>query len=348
VVRETWPAVLGGVQPVRTVTVAARGRVIETLPVTPARRGIEEAGWLALRSVGPLGLGQRQARRELPWQVSVFPALPASLLRASIAQAARSQAGFHAMRRRGDGRQFEGLREGVPGDDTRSIDWKATARRRKVIVREYEDERRQQVMLVLDAGRLMTASVDGTPLIEYAVRAALDLACAAIHHDDNVGIMVFDDRIRFYSAPQRGRRGLREVLRALATVEPGVVEPDYPAAFRHLAIQGRKRAFTVFIGDVIDRGASDAMIAALGSLRPRHLPLAVTLRSAELEAAATRRPGNAAEAWQRAAAENLLGAREGAIAVMRRAGIMVIDVPPARAGAAAVNAYLELKRRGRI
>ncbi|MFI5279011.1 MAG: DUF58 domain-containing protein [Gemmatimonadales bacterium] len=347
-VRETWPSVLGGARAVRAVVVAARGAAEESLAVQPARRGRDAFGWLALRSRGPLELGQRQSRRELPWDATVFPALPGSRLRQAIAEAARRQPGQDPARRLGEGRMFESLREWVPGDDLRSIDWKATARRRKLIAREYEEERRQQVMLVLDAGRLMASEADGVPVMEFAVRTALDLAFAAAHHDDDVGIMVFADRVQHYVAPQRGRRSLREILRALAVAEPVLVESDYPGAFRYLAVRNRKRALTVFIGDLIDRGASEALVSAVGALRPRHLPLAVTLRNPELDLAATARAGDERSAWRRAAAEELLAARGGALAVMRRSGVIVLDTPPARAGQAAVGAYLELKRRGRL
>ncbi len=348
-VREIRPAILGGAVPARAVAVPRRGAVREDLVCVPARRGKETEGWLAVRSVGPLGLGQRQIRLPLPWSVTVYPSMPGARLRAAVAEATRRKdAGLRPARRLGEGRLFESLREWVPGDDTRTIDWKATARRGKVIARQYEEERRQQVLLVLDAGRLLTAEVAGISRMEHIVRAALDLAFAAHHHDDNVGVMVFADQVLHYVAPQRGRRGLRAVLDVLAVAEPRLVESDYPGAFRYLAIRNRKRALTVFLGDIIDRWASEALVAGVASLRPRHLPLAVTLRDPELDAVASGRPATVADAYRKAAAEELLAQREDALAVMRRSGVVVLDVPPARAGAAAVGKYLELKRRGRL
>jgi uncharacterized protein (DUF58 family) len=348
-VREVRPELLGGAIPQRALRVPAAETVVETLRVEPRRRGRETGGWLAVRSVGPLGLTQRQARYELPWSVTVYPSLPASRLKASIAEAVRRRdPGLRHLRHPGEGRQFESLREWVPGDDTRHIDWKATARRRKPIARQYEEERRQQVMLVVDAGRLQTEEFDGLPRLEYVVRAALWLAFAANHHDDNVGVMVFSNEIHRYVAPQRGRRGLRQVLDALAVAEPRLVEPDYPAAFRYLAVRNRKRALTVFFTDVIDRLASAALVGNVGSLRPRHLPLVVTLRNPMLDRAAVARPVRAADGYRKAAAEELIGARNEALAGMRRAGALVLDVEPHGASRAVVDRYLELKRRGRL
>jgi uncharacterized protein (DUF58 family) len=241
---------------------------------------------------------------------------------------------------------FEGLREWVRGDDTRIIDWKATARRGKPMARIYEDERRQQVLLVLDAGRLLAAESDGMPRLERAISAALRLAHAAVEQDDDVGILVFADTVQAFAPPRRGRRGLRAVLGALAAVEGRLEESNYPAAFRQLALRSRRRALAVLFTDVIDRAASSALVAQTGSLRPRHLPVAVTLRDPALERTATARPATEAEAFERAAAEDLLQARSEALAVMRRQGVLVLDVPPDAAAEAVTESYHRLKRRG--
>ncbi len=348
-VREIRPDLLGGVLPARALTVPPNGSMRETQTARPERRGRETAGWFVVRSRGPLGLGQRQRRLPLPWTVTVYPSLPISRLKASVAEATRRrEAGLRQARRLGEGRQFESLREWVPGDDTRHIDWKATARRGKMMARQFEEERRQQVLLVLDAGRLLTAEVAGEPRMEHVVRAALWLAFAAARHDDNVGVMVLADEVMHYVAPQRGRRGLRQVLEVLAVVQPRLVEPDYPAAFRYLAVRNRKRALTVFFTDVIDRLASEALVAHVASLSPRHLPLVVTLRNPDLDRVADSRPTSVSEAYRKAAAEELLATRDEALGQMRRAGAVVLDVHPNRASAAVVEKYLQLKRRGRL
>ncbi len=349
-VREIRPDLLGGAQTPRRVTVPADGDNRETLSVIPLRRGREESGGFVVDSFGPLGLGRRRARIDLPWEVIVYPPLVSIRLRASVAQARRRRdAGMKAIRELGEGRLFESLREWVPGDDIRHIDWKATARRRKVITRQYEAERRQQVLLVLDLGRLMTADIaGGVARLDFVVQAALELAYAAAQHDDDVGIMTFADGVQHFVAPERGRLGVRRVLDVLAVVEPKLVEPDYPGAFRYLAARNRKRALTVLFTDVIDRFASDALVANVASLRPRHLPLAVTLRNPELDAVAALRPAESRDAFRKAAAEELLHAREEALGHMRRAGVLVIDVTPQRAAQAVVAKYLDLKRRGSL
>lgn len=214
------------------------------------------------------------------------------------------------------------------------------------MARQYEDERRQQVMIAIDAGRMLTAEHDGRARLEFVIEAALQLAHSAIEHDDNVGLMVFTDRVQQYLAPARGRRALRAILDALATASGTLVEPDYPAAFALLAQRNRRRALTVVFTDVIDRTASESLVAQLGSLRPRHLPLAVALRDPALDRLALARPSTVLGAYERAAAEELLQSREEALAEMRARGVVVLDVPPAGAAEAVVEQYTRLKRRG--
>src|SRR5205809_853308 len=347
---EVRPDLLGGGQPPRWIDVPARGEARETVPVNPARRGRQRGGGFVLDSVGPLGLGLRRERIALPWEVAVYPPLVTVRLQASLARAQRRrEQGITPLRRLGEGRLFESLRDWVPGDDLRHIDWKATGRRGKVITRRFEAERRQHVLLVLDLGRLLTAEIaGGISRLEYVVRAALESAYAAVQHDDNVGVMAFADGVQHLVAPQRGRLALKRVLDVLARVEPRLVEPDYPGAFRYLAARNRKRALTVLFTDVIDRFAPDALVANVASLRPRHLPLAVTLQNPELNQVAAMRPAVAPDAFRKAAAEELLRAREEALGHMRRAGVLVLDVPPERAAEAVVAKYLDLKRRGRL
>lgn len=348
--RESLPdPLLAGPTPLRTVEVAPGGTTTEWLTLTPVRRGQGSGGTFWIRSQGPWGLGEARARRELPWTALVFPDLTEAALRALPTRIQRRrEAGLRNVRRLGEGRVFETLKEWVPGEDTRSIDWKATARRGKVMSRQYEDERRQQVLILLDAGRMLTASIDGRARLESAIDAALLLAYSAVEHDDDVGLLVFADTIQRFLPPRRGRRALKAVVEALALVEGVVAEPDYPAAFAFLAARNRKRALTVLFTDVIDRTASDALLLQVATLRPRHLPLAVTLRDPALERTAVAHAATAGDAFERAAAEELLTARAEALAGMRSRGVLVLDVPPAQAARAVVEQYELLKRKGML
>ena len=333
----------------RWISIGPRGVAWEDMQLRPVKRGHARQGTLYMRRRSPWGLAWHQSKRDLPWKATVFPSLLEVSLRALPTQAQRRrETGLRNVRRLGEGRVFESLREWVSGDDTRAIDWKATARRGKPMARQYEDERRQHVLIVIDAGRMLTAESEGRPRLEAVIDAALQLAYAAVEHDDNVGLLVFADQVQHFVAPTRGRRAMRQVLDALATVEGRLVEPDYPAAFAFLAARNRKRALTVVFTDVIDRTASDALVAQVGSLRPRHLPLAVTLRNPDLDKLATARVTTVAGAFERAAAEELLQAREEALANMRTRGVLILDVPPSGAAKAVVDQYTLLKRRAAI
>lgn len=347
VVREALPPPLGVATAMRTLRLTPTMETREVLDLRPERRGRGVGGRLYLRILGPLGLAWWPAQVEQPWRATVFPSLAGVATGALPPQARqRREAGLRNVRRLGEGRLFEGLREWVPGDDTRIIDWKATARRGKPIARQYEDERREQVLIVIDAGRLVTAEIDGVPRLESVVDAAIRLTQAAVEQDDNVGLMVFADEVLHFLPPARGRRARRAIVEALAEVEGRLVESDYPAAFRHLAVHNRRRALTVLFTDIIDRTASEALVSQAATLRPRHLPLAVTLRDPALERMATAPAESAAAAFERAAAEELLLAREEALADMRARGVLVLDVPPAGAADAVVERYRLLKRRG--
>src|SRR5439155_1359284 len=196
------------------------------------RNGAPRAARLRLREVRPDLLGGAQPPRwiDVPARGEARETVPVNPARRG--------------RQRGGGFVLDSVgplglglrRDWVPGDDLRHIDWKATGRRGKVITRQFEAERRQHVLLVLDLGRLLTAEIaGGVSRLEYVVRAALELAYAAVQHDDNVGVMAFADGVQHFVAPQRGRLALKRVLDVLARVEPRLVEPDYPGAFRYLA-----------------------------------------------------------------------------------------------------------------
>jgi uncharacterized protein (DUF58 family) len=319
--------------------------------VRAEERGTAEIGDVHLRVLGPLGLVWRQERRPLRDRVRVQPGL--SELRRYRLLAHRNRlldVGNRTMPDRGEGTAFESLREYARGDDPRRIDWKATAKRGTLIVRQTEAERSQSVLLAIDAGRLMVERLDGweggssRERLDFALASALLLADVAAEHGDRVGLFVFADRVQRFIPP--GRSALDRLAGALAEVQPQLVEPDYPGAFGFLARQLRRRSLLVLFTDVIDTRASRALLAQLAAARRRHLPLAIALRNPALEAAAVGPAGDLAGVYQRAAAEELLLARALALAEMQRAGVLVADTRPADAAPTVVNRYLQVKRKG--
>ena len=326
------------------------GAAVFRTEVVALRRGRFRLGTVHVRLGGALGLVLRQHAFEDAPEVRVLPNLAGVARYRLLALRGRlREAGLRHLRLRGSGTAFESLRELLPGEDIRRVDWKATARRGRPIARSFEVERSQSVVLAVDAGRLMTAEVrGGFARLEYALNAALVLAHVAVSRDDRVGALVFADRVQGFVPPSRGREALERAAGLLARAEGRLVEPDVEAAFRHLAVRGRKRSLLVVFTEVVDPDTSAAILAHVSRAAGRHLALVVTLRDAALEEVARAPIRSAADAYRRAAAEELLHAREQALAMLRRRGVSVLDAPPSGVTAALVDRYLDLKARARL
>lgn len=308
-------------------------------------RGPARIGPIYVRILGPLGLVWLQYRQLREDTVRVQPGiLEVRRYRLSGLRDRLRELGLRNVRERGEGGSFESLRTYVRGDDPRTIDWKATARHDELMVRNYEAERSQNVMIAIDAGRLMTERIGGRERIDYALAAALLLAEVASKNGDRIGLLVFSDEVEQYLPPARAP--LSRIADVLGDVRPRLVESNYPEAFAHLARQLRRRSLLVLFTDLIDAQASSALIAHLTHATTRHLPLAVTLRNPDLEAIAAGIVADEAGAYRRAAAEELLQARAEALTTMQRARILVADTAPDVAVPTVVNRYLDVKRRG--
>jgi uncharacterized protein (DUF58 family) len=329
------------------VLVPAEGEAVLPVAYVARTRGVHELGPIVLRVRGELGLIHRSLHYDRGDRVTVTPSLTGvRRFRLLALQHRLRDAGVRAIRRRGEGTSFANLREYARGDDPRHIDWKASARRQKLIAREFTVEQGQTVMIMVDAGRLMTQLAGPLPRFEYALSSALVLAEVASHSGDHVGALVFDDEVRVFVPPARGRAALRRLRDALIPVTASMAEPDYAAAFRTLAARHRKRSLVIVFSDVIDVRASHALIAHTTRGAVRHLPLVVALRNDALVAASSPAGRTTSTAlYESAAAEELLSARDEALARMRRAGVSVVDVSPQQLTAAVVNRYLELKAR---
>lgn len=345
------PASLGG-GAVRSdaMTVTAFGTATTTTPVRGLRRGPASIGAAALRVHGRLGLMDAIRDVALDDRVQVVPSLSqVRRFRLLAVQRRLRDAGVRQLRRRGGGMSFDALREYVPGDDPRHIDWKATGRRGTAQVREYTVEQGQTVIIALDAGRLMTQVAGDRSRFEYAINACLVLADVALQGRDKIGLLVFDDAIRAWVPPSSGTAALRAIRTALAGCEARLAEPDYALAFRTLAQRQRSRALVICLSDVIDVRASRAVVTHARHAALRHFTVFLALRNDMLVAAAhPSAAGDELTAWRGAAAESLLDARADALQRMRRSGVQVLDVAPQAMSAALVNRYLSIKARGEL
>lgn len=349
-VHDRLPAAVERTAPHAWTTVPARDGVAVPLHVVARARGVWPLGPLVLRAAGRLGLVDRFLRFALDDAVTVAPSVAGvRRYRLLAVQHRLRDAGVRQLRRRGEGTSFASLREYAVGDEPRHIDWKATARRGRTMVREYTVEQGQSVIVAIDAGRLMTQLSDGVPRFEHALTAALVLADVAAHSGDQVGLLLFDHEVRAWVPPARGAPALARLRETLVDARATMTEPDYAAAFRTLATRHRKRALLVLFTDAIDARASQALVAHTTRGAARHLPLVVALRNdALVEAARPAAGATPAALYEAAAAEELLLARDEALQRMRAAGASVVDVSPRTLAAAVVNRYLELKGRGAV
>ncbi len=313
----------------------------------PTERGHFQFGNIYLRITGPLGLLVRQFRIPADQKVDVYPNLQQTEKFTLLARRDRlQQMGIHVSRVKGAGREFESLRDYLPDDEYRSIDWKASARRGKLTVRQYELERSQNVILALDVGRTMLATIDGVAKLDYAVNAALMLAFVAALQDDNVGLLAFSNTIHSYVAPHRGRAQVYRILEELYDSRASLTEPEYHLAASYLRIHWRKRSLIVVFTDLWDPDSSRRTVIELAAMQPQHLVCCVTAMDTNVLRAVDAEPQAPVDVYQKGVALQVIADRELALAALRRRGILVVDAPAHELSASLVNRYLEIKRRG--
>jgi uncharacterized protein (DUF58 family) len=248
-------------------------------------------------------------------------------------------------RRPGGENEFERLRPYVPGDPYRHIDWRATARRGDFVSREYGQEVNQNLIFLLDTGRMMSAANGSLTSFDHALNAALMMAQVALRHGDRVGFLAFDHQIRAWLPPRGGTRSGGRLIRATYDLFPSLAEPDYAMAFRHLSKRVRRRSLVVLLTAVVDEPNAALSSALVRGLAGRHLPLCVWVRDGELTALAEGPAEKRSDAYVRAAAAEIVGWREKALANVRRSGALVVDSPPERLTPQLLSRYLEIKAR---
>ena len=330
-------------------TVPPNTRHAATYTLSPLARGDYDFGDLFVRVRGRLGMIQRQRQIQASQRVKVYPNMKEAQRFNLLARRGRlQQVGIRKARLQGAGREFESLRDYQPDDELRRIDWKATARRGDLVSRQYEVEKSQNVMLVLDVGRTMLAEVEGIQKIDYAINAALMLAYVAADTDDNVGLLVFADTVQTYLPPKKGRAQLHAILEALHNIQASLVEPDYLQALTFLQTRFRKRSLMVCFTDLWDPDSSHMTIAELARLQPRHMIAAVTLLDTKLKDAAEQEPATVTAVYKKAVAMQVLQDRQRALSALTQRGILVVDSPAEKLSADLVNKYLEVKERSKL
>ncbi len=328
-------------------TVPPRGTATLHYELLAPARGRFEFGNIAVRLRSPWGLVWRQTSVPATESVKVYPDFRAA--QRQVIEAYRlGRHGERRQRLRGQGREFESLREFVTGDELRHVAWAASARRGKLVTRQYQIERSQSILLMLDCGRLMTARLGDLTKLDYAVNAALALAYVAVAGGDQVGLLTFTRRVDDFLPPRPGAGQLGAILEHLHDVQPQMIEPSYARAFAYLGRHCRRRSLVVLLTDVVDADASADLLAHTATLIPRHLPLIVTIGDRDLRAFVKPPPASLDEVYAQSVAEELLTQREQALNRIVELGGLALDVPTGQLSVALVNRYLEVKMRGRL
>ena len=330
-----------------SVRVAAQTEVLLVYGLKPPKRGRFEFGQTAVRFLSRWSLAWCQTHVGEPTAVKVYPNMRRAREAELKALGARSLVAAHRKTSwRGEGREFESLREYVRGDELRHISWTATARRGKLTTRQYQIERDQTILIALDAGRLMTARIEQETKLDSAVHAALALMSAAARGGDNAGLMVFGRRIQKYLPPSRGREHMDAALEALHAVEPEMIEPSYARALEFVAANSKRRSLVVLLTDLVDEEGSKELLTSLKLLRPRHLPLVVTIADRDLKAVVRDAPETGQELFTQSVAEEIMHLREAALRLVESQGGLALDVTAAALAPALLEKYLQVKERG--
>jgi uncharacterized protein (DUF58 family) len=346
-VRDAWPPSAGASPRTHRLVLPPDGRRRFTTVLQPTRRGERRAAAVTLRLTGPLGLAARQRSRQSEWRVFVLPPFTSRRFLPEKLARLRQLDGAVVAPVRGQGTEFDSLREYVVGDDTRSIDWRATARRGDVVVRTWRPERDRQLLLVLDSGRTSAARIDGAPRFDAAIDAALLLTALVRHAGDRVGVLVHDRRMRAAVDRAAGGAGLADVVRVLAPIEPQLVETDMTAVVAQILRRLRRRSLVVLFTALEPAALQEGLLPAIGPLLHRHV---VVLASPSDPAVARLRNerGDVDAVYRAAAAEGADADRRRIAAQLRRRGVVVTEGPPETFASHVADTYLGLKAAGRL
>jgi uncharacterized protein (DUF58 family) len=355
-IRDAWPPSAQAQPRTQPINIAAGQDQQVTTRLQPLRRGDQRATVVTARSIGPLGLAGRQASRPVPGQLRVLPPFLARKHLPSRLAKLREIDGLLPTLVRGQGTEFDSLREYVVGDDVRSIDWRATARRADVVVRTWRPERDRRVVIVLDTGRTAAGRVGvdptasdpaGWPRLDWSMDAALLLAALASRAGDHVDFLAHDRVSRAGVFGASRTELLAQLVDAMAPLQPTLVESDWRAMVSTIGLRARRRSLVVLLTDLNAAALDEGLLPVLPQLSAKHRLLLAAVSDPRVDQMAAGRSDTAA-VYDAAAAERSRNDR-GAIATrLRRSGVEVVDAPPTELAPALADHYLAMKATGRL
>ncbi len=329
-----------------TITLPPQKLMQFTYGIIPHHRGRNAFGTIFLRKVSRLGCWLLQDDRPQPQPVKIYPDIQSVRQVELLARQNRlAEAGVRMSRLRGRGSEFDRLREYRREDEFRNIDWKATARQQQLISREYVVERNQNLLLVLDSGRSMCNDFEGVTHFDRALNAALLLSYVALRQGDTVGLLAGSEQMERWVPPVRGRGGVERLIGQVYDLEASYAATDYERLFQELRKRYRKRSLVVFMTHTLDEVHLRSVTDALGRLRAPHLVLAAFLRNVPLETRTNLLPRSDVEAFQVAAACELVAAQREALSAVQQTGLLTVDCLPDELSSNLISRYLDIKAR---
>lgn len=331
------------------VTLPGKRSVDVRTSFRPSRRGRFAIETLTVRVDGPMGLASRQKARKRLDLLRVYPPFKSKdEAELRINRARILEIGLRSAQGRGGGTEFDQLREYTPDDEFKKIDWSATARAGKAIVRTYRAERNQTVINLLDNGRVMAGRVDGVPKVEHAMDAVMMLTAVSTRLGDRAGLVAFDSVVRAVVPPSHGRQQLGRVTEAMYALEPQLVESDYLGAFSETLARFRRRAMLVIYTDLVEQAVYETLLPAMPMIARSHLVVIASVQDPDVVSWARAIPEDAEEAYRKAAAVTALDERRRITAKLRGLGATVVDAPPGEIAPRLADAYLKVKAVGRL
>jgi len=347
IVRDSWQP-SAHARPARVwLRIPARGRATLSTVLTPDRRGEKQPGTVTVRSLGPCGLAARQGRHTAAWTVRVLPPFRSRRHLPEKLSVLRQLDGLHRSLLRGQGTEFDSLREYVIGDDVRSIDWRAAARSREVMVRTWRPERDRRILVVLDTGRTSAGRVAGVPRLDASMDATLLLAALASRAGDRIDMIAFDRRVRARVLGASRSNVLASFTNALAPLEAELTECDMAGLASAVLAVARHRCLIVLLTDLNVTAIEEGLLPRLPVLASRNLVMIAAVADPKLDELAAGR-GDAPDVYAAAAAERARAERQRISTQLRQRGVQVVDAAPDQLPAALADAYLALKASGRL